>query len=147
MSGRPSRRRSAWRRLRGLLELALAETLTLALQLLPWRGVQAIGRWLGRLGWRVAGRERRRTLAHLELAFPDATAAGREHLGRRCFEHFGTTLAECLWMRRRHCEALLRHVQVDGLADTLRAPRPFLLLTGHCGNWELLAATMGCAGL
>ena len=118
--------------------------------LLPWGLSQRVGRTIGALGWRLSRRERERTLTHLTLAFSDLTDEGRENLGRACFRHHGTTLAECLHLLRRDCDAVRRLVDVEGWEEVERlraADRPILILTGHCGNWELLAATINCRGL
>ena len=118
--------------------------------LLPWRLCQRLGRGLGSLGWRVSRRDRRRALDHLALAFPDLHSKDLQRLGRDCFRHHGTSLAECLHLLSRDCAAVGRWVEVEGWEEVERlraAERPILILTGHCGNWELLAAAINCRGL
>src|SRR3712207_7685640 len=51
------------------------------------------------LGWRLSRRDRRRTLDHIALAWPEMAEADRQRLGRACFRHHGTTLGECLHLR------------------------------------------------
>jgi len=138
------------RRLRAPLMAGTVHLLAGFFALLSWRAAQRAGRAIGHLGWRVAGRDRRRTLDHLAMAFPERSAAELEHLGRRCFAHLGTVLTEVLWLFHRDCEALRGHVRTEGLdrVRELRAEgRPLLFFTGHCGNWEMLAATVNCSGL
>jgi Kdo2-lipid IVA lauroyltransferase/acyltransferase len=98
----------------------------------------------------VARRDRRRTLEHLAIAFPERSVGERRRLGRACFVHFGTTLLECQRLLGAWCEEVRRRVRVEGWerVEGLRAAgRQILILTGHCGNWELLAATISCHGL
>jgi Kdo2-lipid IVA lauroyltransferase/acyltransferase len=117
---------------------------------LSWRGAQRLGRALGSAGWRLSRRDRRRTLAHLALAFPELPAAARRRLGRACFRHHGTSLAECLHLLSRDCAAVAAVAAVEGWEEVERvraAGRPLLLVTGHCGNWELLGAAVNCRGL
>lgn len=117
---------------------------------LSWPAAQRLGRGIGSLGWRVSRRDRRRTLDHLAIAFPDLSPAERERLGRASFRHLGVTLAESLHSLSRSGEELLAHVSVEGWEEVERARaagKPILILTGHCGNWELLAATINLRGL
>ena len=117
---------------------------------LPWPAAQRVGRALGGLGWRLSRRDRRRTLEHLALAYPGMPEAERRRLGRDCFRHHGTTLGECLHLFHRDCRFVLSIVEVEGweaVEKARREGRPILILTGHCGNWELLAAVINCRGL
>lgn len=145
---RPSRRRSG--RWRLVLLSGLLRSLSAGLSLLSWRGVQRAGRALGAIAWRLGGRDRRRALEHLGIAFPELDETARRALARDCFRHQGMNLAECLYLLRTGCAEVAAHVQVRGWEEVERvreAGRPILILTGHCGNWELLAAAINCRGL
>ena len=136
--------------LRSRLGAAAAGAMTALCRRLDWSTAQALGRGLGRIGWQLARRDRARALEHLALAFPELPAAERRRLARRVFAHFGVLLAECLHLADKGCEAVARHVEVEGWEqiEALRAAgRQVLIVTGHCGNWELLAATINCRGL
>jgi Kdo2-lipid IVA lauroyltransferase/acyltransferase len=126
------------------------KTLTATLGRLPWRTSQRVGRAIGGLGWVLSRRDRRRTLDHIALAWPGMTEADRHRLGRACFRHHGTTLGECLHLFHRDCGFIASVVEVRGWEEIEKAraaDRPVLILTGHCGNWELLAAAINCRGL
>lgn len=149
-------RRGRWRRhpranrWRMALLARLLGALSALLGALSWQAAQRAGRALGSLGWHLAGRDRRRALDHLALAFPELAPARRAALGRACFRHLGTTLAECLHLLRRGPQEVGAHVAVEGWEEVERqraAGRPVLILTGHCGNWELLAAAINLRGL
>lgn len=136
--------------MRAHLIAGAARLLAALFRLLPWSIAQAIGDGLGRLGWHLSRRDRRRALEHLALAYPELSAAERERLARACFRHLGTTVGEMLWLMTRDCAAVSRHVEVEGLDPllALRAEgRDLMIVTGHCGNWELLAAAANCSGL
>lgn len=112
--------------------------------------VQRVGRTLGRLAWGLGRRDRRRAVEHLAVAFPDLPAGERRALARRSFLHLGTHLAETLHLAGVGCAEVERYVEVEGWerVEALRAAgRPVVILTGHCGNWELLAALINCRGL
>src|SRR5690349_16177188 len=130
-------------RLRSPALAAVLRLLSAVFSLLSWRGAQRLGRGIGALGWRLSRRDRRRALDHLAIAFPDLSERDRRRLGRDCFRHHGTTLAECLYLLRRDCATVRSVVEVEGWEEVERVratDRPILILTGHCGNWELLAA-------
>lgn len=149
MPSTPRRTRSGSRRLRARLWVVLAAVLGAVFRLLPWRAAQAVGAALGRLGWRLSRRDRRRILEHLALAFPDLAAEERERLGRACYRHLGMVAGEFLWLLRRSCRHLAPHVRMEGweIVEELHAQgRPVLFVTGHCGNWELLGAAANCRG-
>ena len=117
---------------------------------LGWRGAQRLGAGLGRLAGRVARRDRRRGREHLAIAFPDLAPAARERLLGDCFAHLGAMAFECLQLLRMDCASLARRVVIEGWDAVERAReggRPIIVLTGHCGNWELLAAAIGCGGV
>lgn len=59
-------------------------------------------------------------------------------------------LAEAFWLRHRQPEEVAALVAFDGweqIEAARIAKRPVLILTGHCGNWELLAAALNLRGL
>jgi KDO2-lipid IV(A) lauroyltransferase len=117
---------------------------------LSWSAVQRVGRGIGRLAWALGRRDRRRTLDHLALAFPVLPENAHRALGRDCFRHQGMNLAECLHLLHKDCADLARHVEVEGWEEVERARangRPLVLVTGHCGNWEILGAALNCRGL
>jgi KDO2-lipid IV(A) lauroyltransferase len=138
------------RRLRGRLLAALLRVLSAWLGRRTRPAVQRFGRALGRLAWTAGRRDRRRALDHIALALPELPAAGRRRLARASFVHQGVNLAEILHLRRAGCAAVEEWVDEEGWnrVEALRAAgRPILVLTGHCGNWELLAALINCRGL
>jgi KDO2-lipid IV(A) lauroyltransferase len=58
--------------------------------------------------------------------------------------------AEDLHLLSRGCDDVAGYVEVEGWerVEALRAAgRGVLIVTGHCGNWELLAAVINCRGL
>jgi KDO2-lipid IV(A) lauroyltransferase len=102
------------------------------------------------VAWHLSRRDRGRALTHLEIAFPELSPDERRGLARANFEHYGTMLAEAFWLRHRGPEEIERIVSFEGWKeiDAARgAKRPILILTGHCGNWEILAAALNVRGL
>lgn len=142
--------RNLKRRLRAWTMNAFFGVLIQLLRGFTWGGAQRIGRLLGRILWRLVRVERERAMRHLEMVWPEKDAAWREAIGRGCFRHLSVLLMELLWLATRDCGAVRRLVRVEGWEEVERAraeERPILIVTGHCGNWELLAAVINCMGL
>jgi KDO2-lipid IV(A) lauroyltransferase len=117
---------------------------------LSWRGAQRLGRGIGRLGWALSRRDRRRALDHLALAFPERSAAERRAIARGAFLHQGMNLTELLHLTRRGLGALRPRRENQGWEqiEAARAGgRAVVGVTAHCGNWELIAGAFTLSGL
>lgn len=142
------RRRTS--RLRASLLPVLVRALVLAFGSLPRSAALALGRSLGRLAWRLSGRDRRRSLDHLALAMPELSAGERHRIAREAFLFQGMNAAELLHLLRRNADDVLPHMDIQGWENVEEARatgRPILILTGHCGNWELIAVALRQGGL
>jgi Kdo2-lipid IVA lauroyltransferase/acyltransferase len=128
----------------------LVSFLSLLLGSLPRSAALACGRSLGRLAWALSGRDRRRSLEHLAIAFPELPEGDRKRIARQAFLHQGMNAAELLHLLRRDADEIFSAMEVQGL-DNLEAARatgrPILILTAHCSNWELIAVPLRRQGL
>ncbi len=142
--------RETWRGLRAnLLRLALPIVVGI-LGRMSFGAVQRLGALLGNLGWHLSRRDRNRTLEHIGIAYPELSPNGRRQLGRKCFRHLGMTATECFHLMRQDCSAIAEYVEIVGWdhVDAARsAGKSIMIITGHCGNWEMLAAGISCRGL
>lgn len=120
------------------------------LGLLPLRVALGFGRWAGRLAYRLLGGERRRSLAHLALAFPEKSQAEREAIARRMFESLGESAMELAQLRTID-RVLGSYVRLDpaarALLERVGDGAGAVMVTGHVGNWELLMRRCVHAGL
>lgn len=116
------------------------------LALLPLSVALAIGRGCGWLYYVLVPSRRRQADRHLAMAFPDWTAARRRAVIRGMFMHAGASFAELAqWHTLRGTD----YVTVGGsevLDAALAQGRGVIAITGHVGNWELLAAEMARRG-
>jgi KDO2-lipid IV(A) lauroyltransferase len=150
----PPRKRSLWKRFRkstrGPRNAVLARGIYLvgrAVGMLPVPVGLALGRWLGRGAHRLLGTPRRLALAHVAQALPELGERARAQLVRDTFEHAGQSFAELgLWRQLVHDPDYVRIDGLDVLDEALAEGRGAFAVTGHVGNWELLAATIVSRG-
>lgn len=116
--------------------------------LLPYRAVLWLGRLLGVLYHRLAGRQRRRAMVQLteclQVAQPEA-----ERIIRSLFIKLGQTFLEVMYMPTLTPDKLKQYVTIENrhyLADALSEGKGVVLLTAHLGNWEWLGATLAMDG-
>jgi KDO2-lipid IV(A) lauroyltransferase len=115
---------------------------------LPLRVAVRVGGALGIGAYRVLGRDRRRALEHLAVAFPDVEPDARVRLARETFRNAGRSFAELAqWGRiQRRLGELITVEGLDHVHRGLALGRGLIAITGHVGNWELLAATIAQLG-
>lgn len=116
---------------------------------MPLGMARTVGRFIGSLAFQVVPRERHKTLRNIDSAFPSLTTSERNALARRCFQHLGASLFEIAWLPRlnpRRFSSTTRMEGLEHLRAALEAGRGVVLFTGHCGNWEWMAASIALAG-
>jgi KDO2-lipid IV(A) lauroyltransferase len=114
---------------------------------LPVPVALALGRTLGSVAHAVLGTPRRFALTHVERAFPELDPAARRALVRGTFRHAGESYAELAVFRKLARDPGYVRVEREALDEALALGRGCLAITGHVGNWELLAATIAGLGL
>ena len=139
-------------RTRDLLAYAAARVLSCAFLMLPLEWAAGLARWLAYIAYLVDRRHRTIALDNLRHALPEITGEPQRHkLLQATYEHFGLMLLEMLLLVRkvRRSNQARRVTPGDpGLWRQLqRGDRPFLLVTGHFGNWELAAYWPGLIGI
>ncbi len=103
----------------------------------------------GRLAMAFNPRDRLRTHSHLRIAFPELGEAEVRALMRANARHFGAVAAEVAWLSRATPDAVLGLCTASGaehLEQAIEDGNGTALLTGHCGNWEILNAWLGASG-
>jgi KDO2-lipid IV(A) lauroyltransferase len=90
---------------------------------------------------RILATPRRLARAHVEVAFPEMEEEARSRLVRETFRHAGASFAELALLGKIVRSA--DYVRLEGaevLDQALAQGRGVIAVTGHCGNWELLAS-------
>lgn len=106
------------------------------------RGRMALGRLLGHTMMRLDARRLAITTSNVERAMPMLDAEHRRAVVRGSYENLGITLAELLAVPSMSANDVMDAVAFDGIEmirDRAQRREPTILISGHYGNWELLA--------
>ena len=148
------RRNRTLRKVRNTLVFWLARVVLPFFAAIPLRWGLCICAVGARVAFAVLRLERKKTLTHLRVAFPDKSDAWRVDIGRRVFVNLASMFVEVL-----HFSEILdgldgegeyaEYVKVEGeehLKEQMAGGRGALMITGHCGSWELMAAVVSRLG-
>ncbi len=117
---------------------------------LPPGLTRALGRSIGRTALRFSSRNRARLRTHLEIAFPELDRSDRDAIMWASARHFGLLLAEVAWLWRASPDDVESFCELEGaehLLGALEGGRGAMMITAHCGNWELLTARLPVGGI
>jgi len=135
-----------------LLYYAAVALLAIA-RFIPLSLLFAIGTGCGWCSYYILRRERRKTLANLELAFGgEKSAAERRRIARAVFVNLGRNTAELGMYPRLDDTRFQEIVTMTGreIVDReLGKGKGIIIITGHIGNWELIPVyfrTLGYTG-
>lgn len=106
---------------------------------------------LGSLAWYFAGKTRKRTLAHLSIAYPEKSRKEIKALARRNFRMIGMNGGEILRSSNvKDLPSLEEFLVTDGLEHFERAQakdKGVIFLTCHLGAFDLQVTNMALRGL
>lgn len=131
-------------------QVALFYLFTLVFSLLPSSLVRPTGRFIGKLGALLIAKRRRIAVENIRLALPammkhadwNFPSDSPEEIVRMMFCHLGMSFVETCRLYHGRGKDVLERVEVRGW-EHLEAARArgkgVIVLTGHCGNWELAA--------
>src|SRR5690606_33659359 len=111
------------------------------------RGLRLADR-VGALVPRILPEVRELSLEHLALALPELGRDAHERLGRDMFPGHTRSVIEIVRMAdlAARIDDVVSTEGVEILDEALAAGRGVIAVTGHIGNWELLAAYFGMHG-
>ncbi|MFA6599711.1 MAG: lysophospholipid acyltransferase family protein [Candidatus Omnitrophota bacterium] len=119
---------------------------------LPRRWALAFARLAGLAAYAFVWRQKRKVLAHLNLAY-GASKSGAEirAIGRQVFSHAAQTAVEILQFPKldeRKIDAFVDFASARSYLDAvLSEGKGVICLTAHLGNWELLAGALCTKGI
>ncbi len=118
--------------------------------LVPRRVAISMGGWLGLAAWTMATREQHRALRHLTLVYGrHMSHRERVRLARDFFINSGKNVADFLRFKKHFHSEILPLIDIEGLEHfdaAYRRGKGLIGVTGHIGNFELLAACIQSRG-
>jgi KDO2-lipid IV(A) lauroyltransferase len=110
---------------------------------MPWSVACGFGHGLGAVLYRVLGRYRRVAHKNLTLVYGKEKSPGDiAQMARAVFRHFGATAVEFVklpQLGRAEVDALIEVEGEENLCRALEMGNGVLLITGHIGQWEIMA--------
>ncbi|MBZ0154740.1 MAG: lysophospholipid acyltransferase family protein [Alphaproteobacteria bacterium] len=130
-----------------LLEAALVIVLSFPLAVLPHRTAGKVGEFLGLFLFSAWRRRRKIALDNIRRALPclDGNRTA-ECLARQAFRNLGRSAVEIIRIYYGRESGIIDAVEIRGAEhyDAARSKgKGVLFITGHCGNWELMALAFG----
>lgn len=128
----------------------LTRFLVFFFNIVPRRVALFLASWLALAAWKLLPRERYRVFRHLSAVYKDTLTPSEKNLiGRNFFVNSGKNLAD-VFRFRKHFHSEIKHlVTVEGLEyfeQAYQNGKGILGITGHIGNFELLAAYIADRG-
>ncbi|WP_005036535.1 lysophospholipid acyltransferase family protein [Holophaga foetida] len=131
------------------IEFSLFKAAEVSMRAFSWGGACRLGAALGRLVWFLDPAHRRivrRNLRESDLGLEESEV---RRLTKQCFANFGSMLMATLRMLTLEPERIRELVRIEGLEhfDAAAAEgKGTIALTGHFGNWELMALGLSLEG-
>ena len=104
-----------------------------------------IGGWLGRLAYLLASQQRKLACEHIQQALGISDEDTRKTIAKHCFANLGKNVIEFMSFPRLNPKQIQKSVNFEGVQhveNALAEGNGAIILTGHFGNWELLAASI-----
>lgn len=118
-------------------------------QILSPETVVKIGRFLGYAVYYLIPIRRAVVSANIQKAMPELSRSVRKRIARRTYIMFGQNFLEFLRTPVRSREEIKQRVRMHNLQllhEAYHSGRGTLLMTGHFGNWEIMACAIVAAG-
>jgi KDO2-lipid IV(A) lauroyltransferase len=114
---------------------------------LPRAWVVALAAGLGELGFRFSRRDKRIALANLDVAFgAERSAAEKRRIARESFRTFALVLLDLFWFQFRTRPRIARWFRFDPSFDVYWTRSPWVVVTAHYGNWEVMGQAAALRG-
>ena len=118
--------------------------------LLPESWVYGVCEYIACFVFYFSKRERKKTIKHITMAYKNSLSDKQiKEIAKNTFINLGRNLAELILWDTFTAEKIKKRVEILGLEHIERAlkkNRGAIILTCHCGNFELIAATVVAYG-
>ena len=120
------------------------------LNFLPRKSSISLGRFLGRLAYFIIADARKRTQNNLKIAFgKEKNQRELKKLALNVFENVGKNVVDAVRLKNMKCDQIEKITKIEGLEyfdNAYKMGKGVIPLTGHIGNFELLAAYFSLKG-
>jgi KDO2-lipid IV(A) lauroyltransferase len=126
------------------LQTAVAYVISLFIAILPLSVALRLGAFIGVLLYKLLGSRRKIAIENLEKIDRDLVKDKRraEEIIRESFINLGKLIIECIKVLHGFGKKILDRIEIDGIENFDNAAKKgkgIFIISGHCGNWELLA--------
>jgi len=115
---------------------------------LPFDIALWLAKALSRVIYYLAVKERKKALAHLDIAFPYLPWSKKRRIAKQCFVNLGVGFVEAIRQQQIFSNPE-KFIRFEGLEELKRAHgegKGVIVVSAHLGNWELLAAATARSG-
>ena len=129
-------------------QYSMLKTISRVVCLLPYPLVLSLGNAMGKVYYRIAGRQRKRAISQIQDCLGLSVEKAEETISR-LFRKLGQTFLEVMYIPALTQEKIQNYVAIENrqyLDEALAHGRGVVLLTAHIGNWEWLGASLAMAG-
>ena len=139
------------RRPLSVLAIGVLRAAIWAIRILPHRAAHKLGQAMGLLYFAFARNHRRLALSNLGLAYGDEKSLSeRKRIVLESFMNMGLNMVDFCRVPSLFRNGFPNSIKVEGLDNIERAlsqGKGAILLTGHLGSWELMAAAAAYLGV
>src|SRR5436190_177987 len=124
------------------LEFTLFRLVQWIVLALPFKSAGRIGSALGAGAYYALGSRRKIAMENLRFAFPGRPDGELRAIIKESFRNYGITLLEFLWFPNFSPTDLANIITIENpqlLTENVALGKGMILLSGHFGNWELIA--------
>ena len=140
----------AKKRLKNWFLYRFITSIIFVLNSLPRKSSISLGRFLGKLAYFIITDARKRTQGNLKIAFGEEKDEKElKKLALSVFENVGKNVADAVRLKNMKWEEIEKITQIEGLEyfdKAYKMGKGVMALTGHIGNFELLAAYFSLKG-
>lgn len=133
------------KRLLWLVQFSVLILLSLPFALLPMRTALKTGALLGAFVFRIWKSRRKIAVKNIQktIELGEFKSSGKpEEIALECFKNLGRSFIELIKIYYGLGNDIVQSVEIKGLENFLKAReknKGIIMITGHCGNWELCA--------
>ncbi len=138
------------RKLQHLFEYFLVRLLGAFLFLLPETILYSITRGLARFAWNVLKFRRAVTISNLKQALGNKYSESElSHIGLTAYANIGMTFIEMLLVPKikNRISEIVDMPNINVIRNCISKRRGIIIVTCHCGSWEITGAAISAAGI